>query len=182
MGGPSSFRWKKLINAFPLFQRTSGLAELTGALSNQEAISSTEGVGNFRNPRVGYLEYTFSVQANKPLVSEPITVHGINWNIVVRINETTLGVFLNGTMSKACTCSHPWKCRVSATVRLHNFKDIQNTITMSYVNHFFQASPNSWGFREFVKMEEILDKDRGFIRDGMARFEVYMYAEEPKFD
>lgn len=101
-----------------------------------------------------------------------------------RLNQATthdrqpaksLGFFLqcNGE-SDAST----WSCNANAELRLLSQKEGVEHIKRK-INHVFYSKENDWGFSHFHTWSDILDAEKGYIKDDTVILEVHVTADAP---
>ncbi|CAJ0958279.1 unnamed protein product, partial [Mesorhabditis belari] len=112
-------------------------------------------------------------------------INGMQWKImamprmhVVQKKGTMkcLGFFL-----QCCPDAYldAWECEASAELRLISQKPGVNHFTRK-TNHIYTAKEHDWGYSCFMTWEEILEEDRGYIKDGRVVLEVSVKAGTPK--
>jgi len=120
------------------------------------------------------------------VLSSPTYVRNLPWKIMAmpRLNQATthdrqpnksLGFFLqcNGE-SDAST----WSCNANAELRLLSQKEGVEHIKRK-INHVFYSKENDWGFSHFHTWGDILDAEKGYIKDDTVILEVHVTADAP---
>ncbi|XP_076333936.1 ubiquitin carboxyl-terminal hydrolase 7-like isoform X2 [Tachypleus tridentatus] len=118
------------------------------------------------------------------LLSPPTFVRNLPWKIMVmpRTNQgqdrqptKSVGFFLqcNGESE-----SSTWSCNASAELRLISQKDGIENFTRR-IQHLFYSKENDWGFSHFMAWNDVLEPERGFIKDDTVIFEVWVCADAP---
>lgn len=118
------------------------------------------------------------------VLSPPTYVRNLPWKIMAmpRTNQhsherqptKSLGFFLqcNGD-SEAVS----WSCNATAELKLLN----QNggPPLSRKINHVFYSKENDWGFSHFHNWSDIVDPEKGWIKDDSITLEVYVLADAP---
>ncbi|XP_013784489.1 ubiquitin carboxyl-terminal hydrolase 7-like [Limulus polyphemus] len=118
------------------------------------------------------------------LLSAPTYVRNLPWKIMVmpRTNQgqdrqptKSVGFFLqcNGESE-----SSTWSCNASAELRLISQKDGVEHFTRK-IQHLFYSKENDWGFSHFMAWNDVLDPEKGFIKDDTIILEVWVCADAP---
>ena len=120
---------------------------------------------------------------NESVLSPATFVRNLPWKIMImprQVNGTaseraskSMGYFLqcNGESE-----SSSWSCQASAElkVRSHKAKDFSRKIS-----HLFYAKENDWGFSHYMSWSEVVDAEKGFVKDDTVTFEVKVTADAP---
>lgn len=118
------------------------------------------------------------------MLSSPCFVRNLPWKIMVmprhnqaqdRQPQRSLGFFLQ---CNADSDSASWSCNANAELRLLSVKDGVDTFTRK-INHLFYSKENDWGFSHFMAISDILDPEKGYIRDDAITLEVHVTADAP---
>ncbi|KAL7638741.1 UNVERIFIED_CONTAM: hypothetical protein RMT77_010274 [Armadillidium vulgare] len=118
------------------------------------------------------------------MYSPPCFVRNLPWKIMVmpRTNQSqdrqpqrSLGFFLqcNGESESAS-----WSCNASAELRLLSIKENQEPFSRK-IQHLFYSKENDWGFSHFMAWSDVLDPDKGYIKDDTITLEVWVMADAP---
>ncbi|CAD6201240.1 GSCOCG00000045001-RA-CDS [Cotesia congregata] len=122
-------------------------------------------------------------QLSEVLYSPQIVVSNLLWRmkIVPRIRESILqaemlAFFLEcGPITET---SKPWCCYANATLRLLSCqKDKPNLSTK--IQHLFNPKDASSGCIEFIRWDDLLDHENGFIENDTVTFEIDLIADPP---
>lgn len=136
--------------------------------------------------------FRFTVQNFSKLkdsvLSPPCFVRNLPWKIMVmprnshaqdarsdRPSQRSLGFFLqcNGESE-----SSSWSCYAVAELRMLSVRpDIENFTRK--IQHLFYSKENDWGFSHFMAWNDVLDPDKGFIKDDAITLEVQVVADAP---
>lgn len=119
------------------------------------------------------------------LLSPPTFVRNLPWKIMVmpRTNQSQsreltkgLGFFLqcNGESE-----SSTWSCNAAAELRLIGQKEGMEENFVRKIQHLFYSKENDWGFSHFMAWNDILDPEKGFIKDDTIILEVWVCADAP---
>lgn len=119
-------------------------------------------------------------------LSPPCYVRNLPWKIMVmprispvqdRQQQRSLGFFLqcNGESE-----SSTWSCYANAELRLIVQKEGEGISTFSRkIQHLFYCKENDWGFSHFLAWNDVLDPDKGYIKDDTIILEVHVVADAP---
>ncbi|XP_072029470.1 ubiquitin carboxyl-terminal hydrolase 7-like [Amphiura filiformis] len=134
------------------------------------------------------LEATFSytVQNIRKLketsLSPAIKVRNLPWKIRAmpkgsngrgrKKTPKSLGFFL---WCNADSDSQAWSCQASAELRLRNQKDGPNLVKR--IQHLFNCKENDWGFSHFISWNDLLDPQKGYVKNGSITLEVKIVAD-----
>ena len=115
-------------------------------------------------------EYTWAVESFEKMkqnkVYSPVFQSGqYNWRILLfpgGNNVQQLSVYLD--VADSATLPQGWSRRAHFSLTVHNQKDPALSVIKD-AEHHFTAKACDWGFREFVTLAEVRDKNSGFITD-----------------
>lgn len=118
------------------------------------------------------------------VLSPPCYVRNLPWKIMVmprtshtqeRIAQKSLGFFLqcNGESE-----SSSWSCYAVAELRLLSVRPEIESFTRK-IQHLFYSKENDWGFSHFMAWNDVLDIERGYIREDTITLEVHVVADAP---
>ncbi|GBP29737.1 Ubiquitin carboxyl-terminal hydrolase 7 [Eumeta japonica] len=118
------------------------------------------------------------------VLSPPCYVRNLPWKIMVmqrqapspdRQQQKSLGFFLqcNGESE-----SSSWSCYAMAELRLITHKPDTETFYRK-IQHLFYSKENDWGFSHFMAWNDVLDPEKGYIKDDAITLEVHVTAEAP---
>jgi len=115
-------------------------------------------------------------------LSPPTIIRNLPWKIMIMLRShqngdrttKTLGYFLqcNGESE-----SSAWSCNASAELRMYNQRD--GTYFKRNIDHLFYSKENDWGFSIYMNWNEVLEPERGYIKDDSVLFEVKVNADAP---
>jgi len=121
-------------------------------------------------------------QLRESALSPPCIIRNLPWKIMIMQRNPqnqersgkSVGYFLqcNGESE-----SSAWSCNASAELRMLNQKD--GTKFKRKISHLFYCKENDWGFSHYMSWNEVLDPDKGFIKDDAVIFEVKVNADAP---
>ncbi|XP_023245457.1 ubiquitin carboxyl-terminal hydrolase 7 [Copidosoma floridanum] len=117
-------------------------------------------------------------------LSPPCFVRNLPWKIMVmprssqtqeRQPQRSLGFFLqcNGESE-----SSSWSCYAVAELRLLSCKEGQDPFNRK-IQHLFYSKENDWGFSHFMSLQDVLDIEKGYIKDDTITLEVHVVADAP---
>lgn len=136
------------------------------------------------------VQFSFKVENIRSLketaLSPPHYARNLPWKIMVmprftsntpgdRQQQKCIGFFLqcNGE-----TESSAWSCFATAELMLLPQKPGAEVFSRR-ISHLFFAKENDWGFSHFMLYTELLDPDKGFVKDDSVIFEVHVTADAP---
>jgi len=73
--------------------------------------------------------------------------------------------------------SSAWSCNANAELRMYNQRD--NTKFKRTISHMFYCKENDWGFSHYMAWNDVLDPEKGYIKDDAVIFEVKVTADAP---
>jgi ubiquitin carboxyl-terminal hydrolase 7 len=87
----------------------------------------------------------------------------------------SLGYFLqsNGESEAAS-----WSCQATAELRIINQKDPKDNFVRK-ISHLFYSKENDWGFAHYMNWSDVVDPEKGFIKDDTVIFQVKVQADAP---
>uniref|UniRef100_T1J1R9 Ubiquitin carboxyl-terminal hydrolase 7 n=1 Tax=Strigamia maritima TaxID=126957 RepID=T1J1R9_STRMM len=159
---------------------------VNGDIQDQNTISQDETMEEDEARSEATFRYTvhsFSKLKDTQL-SLPTFVRNLPWKIMVmpRNNQgqdrqltKSLGFFLqcNGESE-----SSSWSCNAAAELRLLSQKEGTEPFVRK-IQHLFYSKENDWGFSHFMAWNEVLDAEKGFIKDDSITLEVHVVADAP---
>ncbi|CAG0923239.1 unnamed protein product, partial [Notodromas monacha] len=141
------------------------------AMEEEDDDARSEGTFSYTVDNISKLKET--------ALSPPYFVRNLPWKIMVmqRSQPTlvkSLGFFLqcNGDSD-----SSSWSCNAVADLRM--LKRNGEEPFSRKINHLFYSKENDWGFSHFVTWADILDPEKGFIKDDSITLEVHVTADAP---
>uniref|UniRef100_A0A146KS22 Ubiquitin carboxyl-terminal hydrolase 7 n=1 Tax=Lygus hesperus TaxID=30085 RepID=A0A146KS22_LYGHE len=118
-------------------------------------------------------------------LSSPCIVRNLPWKIMVmprtapsqERQQTTksLGFFLQCNGESESTS---WSCHASAELRLLSQREGGEPFCRK-IQHLFYSKENDWGFSHFLGWNEVLDPEKGYIKDDSIILEVQVSADAP---
>lgn len=117
------------------------------------------------------------------LLSPPCSVRSLPWKIMVMPRTSSaqdrsqrcLGFFLQCNGQSQSTS---WSCNAVADLRLLSVKEGQEPFTRK-IQHLFFSKENDWGFSNFMAWNDVLDPEKGYIKDDSITLEVWVAADAP---
>lgn len=118
------------------------------------------------------------------VLSSPTSVRNLPWKIMIMPRQVSgtgsersnksMGYFLqcNGESE-----SSSWSCQASAELRVKN-QQKEKDFTRK-ISHLFYSKENDWGFSHYMSWSEVVDAEKGFIKDDSVTFEVKVTADAP---
>lgn len=115
-------------------------------------------------------------------LSTPCMVRNLPWKIMAmprNIQNTdrqkSLGFFLQ---CNADSDSASWSCHANAELRILNARPDTEPFCRK-IQHLFYCKENDWGFSHFLSWNELLDPEKGYVRDDRVTLEVHVMADAP---
>ncbi|XP_018913775.1 ubiquitin carboxyl-terminal hydrolase 7 isoform X2 [Bemisia tabaci] len=116
-------------------------------------------------------------------LSPPCYVRNLPWKIMVmqrstqmhEKNQKSLGFFLQCNGESENTS---WSCFAAAELKILPQKEGVEPISRK-IQHLFFSKENDWGFSHFMVWNDMLDPDKGYIKDDSITLEVHVAAEAP---
>lgn len=109
-------------------------------------------------------------------LSPPFYFRNLFWRLKVKWNQTTdtedsqLSCFL---MCDGGPSNQLWKCTATSTHKVLSQREgIKHSSETSSLPRLFDPKSSSWGYREFIKKNTLLNPDNGFIKDDKIILEV----------
>lgn len=118
------------------------------------------------------------------VLSPPCYVRNLPWKIMamprhsVQTNSSSekfLGFYLQCNAESESTT---WSCKASATLRLLNYKTDLTPFSRQ-ITHVFFNKENDWGFSHFMSWTDVLETEKGYIKNDKIILEVHVQAEAP---
>ncbi|XP_017767859.1 PREDICTED: ubiquitin carboxyl-terminal hydrolase 7 isoform X1 [Nicrophorus vespilloides] len=119
------------------------------------------------------------------VLSPPCYVRNLPWKIMVmprtsHAQERTpatrsLGFFLQ---CNAESESSSWSCYANADLRLLSVRPDVEPFSRK-IQHLFYSKENDWGFSHFMGWNDVLDADKGYIKEDTITLEVHVTADAP---
>ncbi|XP_030854698.1 ubiquitin carboxyl-terminal hydrolase 7 isoform X4 [Strongylocentrotus purpuratus] len=116
-------------------------------------------------------------------LSTSITVRNLPWKIMAmprtshnsaERSSRSLGFFLQ---CNAESDSQTWSCQATAELRLLNQTGGQSHVKK--ISHLFYSKENDWGFSHFMAWSDLLDPEKGYVKDDAITLEVHVVADAP---
>lgn len=121
-------------------------------------------------------------QIKESALSPHCIVRNLPWKIMIMQRQTqsqdrntkSVGFFLqcNGESE-----SSAWSCHASADLRLIHQRGGEKFARK--ITHMFYSKENDWGFSHYMAWNEVLDPEKGYIKDDCVIFEVKVNADAP---
>ncbi|XP_071578520.1 speckle-type POZ protein-like [Temnothorax nylanderi] len=104
-------------------------------------------------------------------LSPAFYVRNLPWKI--KVMPRSLGFYLQCNGESESTS---WSCYAVAELRLLSCKEGQEPFSRK-IQHLFNSKDNDWGFKHFITWQDVLDPDRGVIKDDSITLEVHVVAD-----
>ncbi|XP_050394501.1 ubiquitin carboxyl-terminal hydrolase 7 isoform X1 [Patella vulgata] len=115
-------------------------------------------------------------------LSPSCMVRNLPWKIMamVRFNQNaerqkSLGFFLQCNAEAESTS---WSCHAVAELKIINQKNEAESFSRR-IQHLFYCKENDWGFSHFLAWSDMLDPEKGYIKDDKIILEVHVVADAP---
>lgn len=155
--------------------------------NNNESLNNTQNIDDDESRAEATFSYTVHniSKLKESSLSPPCFVRNLPWKIMVmprngmntndRFNLKNLGYFLqcNGESE-----SQSWSCNGSAELKILNQKPDGKPLIRK-IQHLFYTKENDWGFSNFITMAELLEGEKGYVKDDCVTFEVSVKADAP---
>lgn len=156
-----------------------------------EASGSMDDVGEENDSDVTYsrsrAKATFSLRIpncsklTTSKYSQPCFVRNLEWRIMItpKFNAEKikqLGFFLRCCEDKESTS---WSCNANADLRLLSVVKGQKPFIRK-IDHKFSFEEIDWGFTSYMKWEDVMNPEKGFIKNDTITVDVHMEAEPPQ--
>ena len=140
------------------------------------------------NKSSGSLVWTLDLsEFNDTTFSPPLYVRNLPWRIMCiprssnsagSERKPTLGFFLQCNPVDVQGANNSWSCYARATLSLLH-RDSSELDFHRRINHFFFAKENDWGYSNFILMEDLKDKAKGFLKDNKVTLKIEVTADAP---
>jgi len=125
----------------------------------------------------------------KDTVLSPIyMVRNLPWKIMVmprnnpqdRNNQKTLGFFLqcNADSESSEDICRSWSCHAHAELKILTHRSDKEHFVRR-IQHLFFSKENDWGFSHFLSWTDLVDPERGYVKNDTVTFEVHVTADAP---
>ncbi|CAH2000333.1 unnamed protein product [Acanthoscelides obtectus] len=107
-------------------------------------------------------------------------VCNLPWKIFARLysknDEKMLQVFVECNTESECSS---WSCSADVNVRLLTVRPGGKDITRDY-KHLFCLKEYNWGYTEFKTWNDVLNPEKGYIKDDIITLEAVVEADPPQ--
>ncbi|CAF4834823.1 unnamed protein product [Pieris macdunnoughi] len=146
--------------------------------------ASTEDIDIARSEATFRFTVTNLSQLKEQVLSPPCFVRCLPWRILVLVRNTStperqqqkaLGIFLqcNGD------CSIPgWSCYGLGELKLLTYKPDEEHLCRK-LHHMYHCKEDDWGFAHFISWKDLMDEEKGFVKDDSITIEAHVIAEAP---
>ncbi|XP_071796700.1 ubiquitin carboxyl-terminal hydrolase 7-like [Asterias amurensis] len=115
-------------------------------------------------------------------LSPSVIVRNLPWKIMAMQRTSNSGERTTKTLGFFLQCnaeseSQTWSCQASAELRLLNQRDGPDHTKQ--IIHLFYSKENDWGFSHFIAWSDLLDPEKGYIKDDAIVLEVQVVADAP---
>ncbi|XP_030840591.1 ubiquitin carboxyl-terminal hydrolase 7 isoform X2 [Strongylocentrotus purpuratus] len=119
-------------------------------------------------------------------LSTSITVRNLPWKIMAmprtshnsaERSSRSLGFFLQCNAESDSQLCRTWSCQATAELRLLNQTGGQSHVKK--ISHLFYSKENDWGFSHFMAWSDLLDPEKGYVKDDAITLEVHVVADAP---
>lgn len=116
------------------------------------------------------------------VLSPPIFVRNLPWKIMAMprtgqnvAGQKSLGFFLQCNGESESTT---WSCNAQADLRIIPQKENCQPLSRR-IQHVFYSKENDWGFSHFLSWSDLMDPEKGFVKDDTIILEVWVSADAP---
>ena len=119
-------------------------------------------------------------QISKPIYSKAALLQDIPWKIEIFPKEVNKVKYVSYYLlcDFESDTIKDWSCQAKAELRLINHKDPNKTMKHE-IRHLFTSKADTWGFQKYLLLTNVMDIEKGFIRDNTVTFEVKLIADLP---
>lgn len=128
-------------------------------------------------------------EIKESVLSPPVHVRNLPWKIMAmprtgqqpdrqgqNAGQTkSLGFFLQCNGESESTT---WSCNAQADLRIIPQKEGCQPLSRK-IQHVFYSKENDWGFSHFLSWSDLMDPERGFVKDDTIILEVWVSADAP---
>ncbi|KAK2192630.1 hypothetical protein NP493_27g01010 [Ridgeia piscesae] len=159
--------------------------ELNGDISSEKVTNQEEAMEEDESRAECVFRYTVEniSKLKDTALSPPCYVRNLPWKIMVmprfnhadRHNTKSLGFFLQ---ANADSDSASWSCNAVAELRiLAQSPDGEPFVRK--IQHLFYSKENDWGYSHFISWADLMDSEKGYVKDDSITLEVHVMAEAP---
>ena len=109
--------------------------------------------------------------------SHQVYIRNLPWKIlamprIVQTDQKTLGFYLQCNTDSQSS----WSCSACADMRILNARPGTKPFTKKIQHKFFRKE-NDWGFNNFISWNDLLDPEKGYVKDDKVTLEVHCIAD-----
>lgn len=129
-------------------------------------------------------------ELKESVLSPPVHVRNLPWKIMAmprtgqqpashdrqgqNVGQTkSLGFFLQCNGESESTT---WSCNAQADLRIIPQKEGCQPLSRR-IQHVFYSKENDWGFSHFLSWSDLMDPEKGFVKDDTIILEVWMFTD-----
>uniref|UniRef100_A0A183BW07 BTB domain-containing protein n=1 Tax=Globodera pallida TaxID=36090 RepID=A0A183BW07_GLOPA len=105
-------------------------------------------------------------------------INGLPWRIMIKHSDAHVGIFLQCDGDKTDVA---WSCRAAYQFSVVSCEKSSECLGNLDSVHIYSANSRSWGYKHFVKIEDLMDAKNGFYdeEEDAVTFKTEVVAEEP---
>ncbi|XP_008554608.1 uncharacterized protein LOC103576239 isoform X1 [Microplitis demolitor] len=112
-----------------------------------------------------------------PRLSTSCMIRNLSWRIKILPNKIKEGLLVSSLGCYLYCCegyktNKSWKCNAIAEIRLIPCKDNQKPYIRKLLPHHYDAQHNNWGFDSFIPWKDLLNPDKGYIKNDCITLEA----------
>ncbi|XP_071482603.1 ubiquitin carboxyl-terminal hydrolase 7-like [Diadema antillarum] len=151
-------------------------------LEDQEPDNTTEEDGSRSEATFRHTVHNIS-KLKETSLGSAVTVRNLPWKIMAmprtshnsaERSSRSLGFFLQ---CNADSDSQTWSCQATAELKLLNQHG--GSPHVKKISHLFYSKENDWGFSHFMAWSDLLDPEKGYVKDDAITLEVHVVADAP---
>jgi len=156
--------------------------EDTSLENNESKDVEMDDVNNHcRAEGVIYFEIKNVSKIKETALSESVIIRNLPWKIMLMPRFTTSNNDRTKSAGIFVQCDPEgegasWSCQAHARITLKNHKGEDFTRKIS---HVFFAKENDWGYSSFVSWADLVDSNKGYIKNDTITIEALVQAEAP---
>lgn len=108
-----------------------------------------------------------------------VLVGGIRWKIQYQKSSDVFSIYLCATDEDMAP---NWSYKVNATISLLSYSSDGSPVKRQFQKVFRRELLPSWGYREFISWEKLMDTDKSYVLNDCVILEISIKVDEPKAD
>ncbi|ESO84027.1 hypothetical protein LOTGIDRAFT_184079 [Lottia gigantea] len=157
---------------------------VNGGLEEAGAVNQDEEMTEDECRAEALFRHTFDniSKLKESMYSPAVMIRNLPWKMMIqmRSNQTSerqksFAFFLQ---CNAESDSPSWSCHAVAELKIVNQKNEADSYTRK-IQHLFTCKENDWGYTHFLAWNELLDPEKGYVKDDKLVLEVSCKADAP---